>query len=385
MHSSDPEEFVGCLEEIASSRFLSPLLQEWREGETVIGRAIKLISEINIIRDEQIDSIIRDTEKRTRHPDDAMVKPISYFPLRCITCGHTYEYDLKNIYVGKEGNPVIGDIIQCKGCGSIETYEMTAHSQFGITAELLRVAALRKAQKEEDDRLDSPIKVYRRFDMTVLGREVKNMGEAYHLLNSKIEKRPQDADLQRRMGNLLKNGEKPDLAFPYYLEAIRLNQNDAESYYNIVDILIKQGKYTEAVPYLERFVPLCRESTMDERMRRDMFSALLDQTYIVQKETGHKVELFPLAKPEDIARTKESITPGVRSFEPADAEDFEWVYHMFRYGRVPKKQSKAEVTFEATHVGEKTLQHPVVKGKKVGRNDPCPCGSGKKYKMCCGR
>ena len=27
----------------------------------------------------------------------------------------------------------------------------------------------------------------------------------------------------------------------------------------------------------------------------------------------------------------------------------------------------------------------VVTGKKVGRNDPCPCGSGKKYKKCCGR
>ena len=25
------------------------------------------------------------------------------------------------------------------------------------------------------------------------------------------------------------------------------------------------------------------------------------------------------------------------------------------------------------------------KGKKIGRNDPCPCGSGKKYKQCCGR
>ena len=23
--------------------------------------------------------------------------------------------------------------------------------------------------------------------------------------------------------------------------------------------------------------------------------------------------------------------------------------------------------------------------KKVGRNDPCPCGSGKKFKKCCGR
>ena len=26
----------------------------------------------------------------------------------------------------------------------------------------------------------------------------------------------------------------------------------------------------------------------------------------------------------------------------------------------------------------------VKKGAKVGRNDPCPCGSGKKYKRCCG-
>ena len=28
---------------------------------------------------------------------------------------------------------------------------------------------------------------------------------------------------------------------------------------------------------------------------------------------------------------------------------------------------------------------PVIKEKKVGRNDPCPCGSGKKYKNCHGR
>ncbi len=27
---------------------------------------------------------------------------------------------------------------------------------------------------------------------------------------------------------------------------------------------------------------------------------------------------------------------------------------------------------------------PASRGKKVGRNDPCPCGSGRKYKKCCG-
>jgi preprotein translocase subunit SecA len=28
---------------------------------------------------------------------------------------------------------------------------------------------------------------------------------------------------------------------------------------------------------------------------------------------------------------------------------------------------------------------PVRTGAKIGRNDPCPCGSGKKYKKCCGQ
>lgn len=34
---------------------------------------------------------------------------------------------------------------------------------------------------------------------------------------------------------------------------------------------------------------------------------------------------------------------------------------------------------------EQKSSHTVVKEKKIGRNEPCPCGSGKKYKFCCGR
>jgi len=34
--------------------------------------------------------------------------------------------------------------------------------------------------------------------------------------------------------------------------------------------------------------------------------------------------------------------------------------------------------------GEMQAVQQVVRGEKVGRNDPCPCGSGKKYKKCCG-
>jgi preprotein translocase subunit SecA len=34
--------------------------------------------------------------------------------------------------------------------------------------------------------------------------------------------------------------------------------------------------------------------------------------------------------------------------------------------------------------GDRQVQQIVRSGDKVGRNDPCPCGSGKKYKKCCG-
>ena len=60
----------------------------------------------------------------------------------------------------------------------------------------------------------------------------------------------------------------------------------------------------------------------------------------------------------------------------------------------PRKQQQPirvntmpKVTNLQTSAGDDTpKRQPVVnKEKKVGRNDPCPCGSGKKYKNCCGR
>ncbi len=47
-----------------------------------------------------------------------------------------------------------------------------------------------------------------------------------------------------------------------------------------------------------------------------------------------------------------------------------------------RREKVAKVTFEGG--GDKTVKRrPVTKKARVGRNDPCPCGSGKKYKNCC--
>jgi preprotein translocase subunit SecA len=51
----------------------------------------------------------------------------------------------------------------------------------------------------------------------------------------------------------------------------------------------------------------------------------------------------------------------------------------------PKREQVAQPT-TASHGGDgsEEKKQPVKVGKKPGRNDPCPCGSGKKYKKCCG-
>jgi len=49
------------------------------------------------------------------------------------------------------------------------------------------------------------------------------------------------------------------------------------------------------------------------------------------------------------------------------------------------KKASDMVSEAAQAVESQAKAKPVKTGPKVGRNDPCPCGSGKKYKQCCGK
>ena len=48
-----------------------------------------------------------------------------------------------------------------------------------------------------------------------------------------------------------------------------------------------------------------------------------------------------------------------------------------------KRQRVAKETGTGAAVNAEVKKQPVRKEKKAGPNDPCPCGSGKKYKKCC--
>ena len=58
----------------------------------------------------------------------------------------------------------------------------------------------------------------------------------------------------------------------------------------------------------------------------------------------------------------------------------DWLYGLPQWNDIFTPERQKELYRE-----EKQSHTVVRKEKKIGRNDPCPCGSGKKYKKCCGR
>ena len=66
--------------------------------------------------------------------------------------------------------------------------------------------------------------------------------------------------------------------------------------------------------------------------------------------------------------------------EVEDPELGELLQNVCEYNSKRLKKDRIVVDFTSEKVYEKTR-----KAVKIGRNDPCPCQSGKKYKKCCGK
>ena len=57
----------------------------------------------------------------------------------------------------------------------------------------------------------------------------------------------------------------------------------------------------------------------------------------------------------------------------------------FGAAKQPARNVSLASASKRSDAGGEKKQEPIVNKDKVGRNDPCPCGSGKKYKKCHGK
>lgn len=86
----------------------------------------------------------------------------------------------------------------------------------------------------------------------------------------------------------------------------------------------------------------------------------------------------PIDTMDENTSVKIEIDPEKLYYNMVEAKA-EWLYGLPQWDSILTEEKKKELYKKQKASGT------IVKGPKIGRNDPCPCGSGKKYKKCCGK
>ena len=119
----------------------------------------------------------------------------------------------------------------------------------------------------------------------------------------------------------------------------------------------------------------------------DMFDEMIENI----REDTMKMMLIMPKRVYEIQKRQEAIEAARKAAEKQAAAAHQV---MLNNGEEKPKENPVQAALKREQVakptqtsgdGTDTANKTVRKGKKIGRNDPCPCGSGKKYKKCCGR
>ena len=86
----------------------------------------------------------------------------------------------------------------------------------------------------------------------------------------------------------------------------------------------------------------------------------------------------PIDTMEEDTVVKIEIDPEKLYYNMVEAKA-DWLYNLPMWDQILTEEKRKELYKTQKASGT------IVKGPKIGRNDPCPCGSGKKYKKCCGK
>jgi tetratricopeptide (TPR) repeat protein len=154
----------------------------------------------------------------------------------------------------------------------------------------------------------------------------KQVGAAVMACRTAIAQDPEDPLLWFELGNIYVNLDHRAKARQSFENAIALAPDAIEAYLMLAQMAIDRDDFTDARRQLER-----GESHLDKP--RMLMSA--------QVNGGQMV-------------------------------------HLYRHLQERLTQPDPDLSDLFTHA-----QPPVLREEKIGRNDPCPCGSGKKYKRCC--
>jgi tetratricopeptide (TPR) repeat protein len=247
--------------------------------------------------------------------------------LACPLCGESNTYDVGAVFVSPEsererGGPFIGEELYCLSCGELADLEPTAKGLLAITAELLKA----RFSRDQGHEYNGPLQF---ANARLASGRVVSIWEAISHYRQRLEKEPHSIVDMISLGNCYRAANHPIRAKELFQKSIETNPAYVEASLWLAYLLDADGCNMEAFEVLDRSLAyqkqwrFCRLKGKTEQDFHygfaDLYNRLRNQLNLKNKPVLH---------------------PG------------------FAKTRAPETQ-------------------------KIGRNSPCPCGSGKKYKKCC--
>ena len=332
-------EYKDCLLDavgrIGDKRFISPLKAELKVGERDEGEVFRILCLVNGVADPELKRIegeLAIRKERAKYLRNAMDKgdtgailrePLE-IPLKCRSCGRVYHYMVERVLLVGTEDRVIEDRILCKKCGALDHCEITEEGVVDITARLALLALdPETAKKDGDDMTVTPVK-----SMSSFGKDIpfKDLVGQYE---KKLKKDPESPELLIGYANALRQIKRREDAVPLYERAVRNDPLAVEAHFGLGEYAFDKGDFETAFSHYGKTAEVVdRGHYYRIRRDRDEFKeALLDRLMMVADRLGREL-------------------PGP---------------------------------------GASNLVEPVsdTPPRGIGRNQPCPCGSGRKYKKCC--
>jgi tetratricopeptide (TPR) repeat protein len=334
-----PEPLLSTIEILGAREFLEPLGRELREDEVAAERAFAFLCQLHAVADPRLEDIRRrlaervDREARAAQESGRPLDPSLELGLQCNGCRRTYTYVVREILVDPEAQetdgfqPFIKDRIRCKGCGRENDYSLPQKTQLLLMHAL---AFLTERSEREGVHIieQSPF----RFVKLGLsdGRKLQPR-EARKDYEERLARRPDDPDLLIGYANVLRVPGKVEEAETALRRALSVDPTAADAYATLGQFAEERGDLATAEEMYRHVAALGRRARFYRVKDRREFLEFVEEALI-------RVQGARAARPPEPVSARERL---------------------------------------------EALIAPDGGAGKIGRNDPCPCGSGKKYKKCC--
>jgi tetratricopeptide (TPR) repeat protein len=330
LFQDDPENWCQLALSAPERSLLDLLEQQLPRRQRLFDETFYQLDRLLDVNHPELDSVAgrvqkAQTEQRTRLANfqrGEWFNQTLILELKCPECSDSNEYKVRQVAVspgGKADDMLLADEFPCASCGGWVDLEFTAGVHLAITAELLKMAS--EGGKERAGQSKTLITA----EAPYYGKRLP-VGEVVSRCKESVANNPNNISDWLRLGFCYHQVlSRPRQGLGYVERALALEPNAVEGVFQKANAMAMQGDKEEAFHLLEQAL-----------------------------ESKEHWRFFLT----DVASSAQLTAQFAR------------LYNELLGGLGKTDRARLHASFLGT-------------SKKVGRNEPCPCGSGKKYKKCC--